>query len=244
MKLGKMEKAFLSIALAAGMAGGLAACNEIDGSLSVTRELRIANNTNDDDLDFCRRHPKDYYCRGVDTSTGTAVIAPGQYQASLNFPSEKELILKVEKSSADQKSPTSIHFAIPKDAKLPSYSGDVKLTAEQVGKPFDISGTVDTQESDTSDTSTIESCTITIQHELCEWVHDRDRNGHDNSHRECHTDYDTIYGRQEVTYHYHDSTKTVDLSLLTPKTTDTVARFTGSSSDSDKVYTYQGPCYP
>ena len=57
----------------------------------------------------------------------------------------------------------------------------------------------------------------------------------------CSTIWVTQYGNQNVTYHYQTTTRDLNASFV--QGAKTLGTYTGQSSDTQKIYTFQGQCY-
>ena len=72
-------------------------------------------------------------------------------------------------------------------------------------------------------------------------VHTPDFNGQPPHVPNCHTQWVTVWGNQTVTYHYQTTTR--DLSASFVQGDKTLGTYTGKSTETEKIYTYQGQCY-
>lgn len=56
----------------------------------------------------------------------------------------------------------------------------------------------------------------------------------------CHTQYVTMYGYRDVSFHYQTTTKNITASFMQGATD--LGDYQGSSSSNDKIYSFQGSC--
>lgn len=184
----------------------MAACDPISGQLKLSRGIDVNNS-------------------GLFGSYKTRVEA-GSYNASVEFSSRTDLLVKVRTAQGS----TKIWLKIPEGKDVASYSGPISLKARESGQSFDLVGQIDTQESDSSTTRTTESCTYTREKQVYKdgkWV----------------TETVSYPGTQEVEYHYHETDTSLSLQLRKPGTKERIGTFSGARNKSSKVYDYEGTCY-
>ena len=184
---------------------GLGACVSVPGQLNVQSEMSFI---------------------GED---GNVHLSPGQYDSTLKFKSKKELRLEIQNNNND------ITFNIPRGTTLPETRGNINLSAEQTGQPYDLSGSVDTQYDRSGPYTNLESCTYVVRQQVCQ----RNPQGE----RVCHYENVTVYGRRQVQFHYEYELKSFIANFLVPDQNTNIGQFHGSYRDSRTVYDYYGPCY-
>lgn len=210
----------------------LSACNAIEGSLEILKEITIVNNASDELIEFCRKHPDDYYCKDVDTENKTTILTVGHYSANLEFPESNKMKIVIFRRNQEN---TTLTFSLPRGVSIPEYNGEIYLRDEEVGQPYDVIGGVRTDISQSSLQRDIESCTYRTEEWVCRPDRRRDR-------RNC--GWEPVYrtGRREVEFFYRYTTKHYTIRLNTPDTPETLVNFGGVQNFSDKIYTYQGYC--
>lgn len=232
----------------------LTGCNSVQGTVDIARSFTYQNKASDSMIEFCRRNPSDFYCKGIDTSNKSVTFLPGRYSGKLSFQSKSDALLEIKGASGRNETST-LKFSLPKGQTFPRYEGDVSISSAQLGQAYDLKGTVHTVEGDSETTRTTESCIYYVKERVCTRVdfdpRDR-RDGHGPGRGRgpghggrpvCEWKDVARTGTQEVEYHYHTADTTFDVSLLTPNTSQQLARFYGHSVDTDKVYDYKGQCY-
>lgn len=219
----------------------LSACNSVRGTIEVYKSFTYTNKSSSEMISFCRSHPTDYYCKGVDTDNETVTVVPGSYGATLELASASQAFLTIDyKTKSGDK--TKLSFKMPNGQAFPRYQGDVSLSSAQTGQAYDMRGRVETEESDSSPTQSTESCTYTVQERVCRYENVTDRQGRTHREHRCCMEPVTYPGRQDVEYYYHTTTTDFNVGLYAPSSSDLLAAFKGRSTSHDKVYTYQGIC--
>lgn len=189
------------------------ACNPIHGQLKVSKSFNAVQ--------------KGFF------SNKAVKIAAGTYAAKVDFLSASKIAIKLD---VGQLASQSLELNIPQGKYVATYSGPISLSSKESGQPFDVKGTIHTEESRTGSTRAVESCSRTESRTICsDGPVARERRS------ECRTETITISGQQEVEYHYHDTQ--TDLSLKIISGGQQVGSFVGQRNSSDKVYDYQGACY-
>lgn len=237
----KNLKSALAISVFGLSALALTGCNTVQGTVDIARSFTYQNNASDSMIDFCRRNPSDFYCKGVDTTNKSVTFQPGRYSGKLSFQSKSDALLEIKGASGRNETST-LKFSLPNGQTFPRYEGDVSVSSSQLGQAYDLRGNVHTVESDSATTRTTESCIYYVKERVCTRVESgpRDRRG---SRPVCEWRDVPRSGTQEVEYHYHTADTTFDMSLFTPNTSQQLARFYGHSVDTDKVYDYKGQCW-
>lgn len=216
----------------------LNACNSVDGTLQILQSFSYVNNASDTMIGFCKTHPTDYYCKGIDTTNKSVTFVPGNYHARLDFPSHSQVNMTIDYKTASSNQAT-LSFKMPEGQTFPVASGDVYLSAAQIGQAYDMKGHVDSEYSDSAPQSGSESCSVPVTRTECRWEHNP--NGH-GGRRECRDVIEYRSGRKDVQYYYHETTTHFSLGLFAPNSSSNLAKFAGTTYDRDKIYTYEGPC--
>lgn len=157
-------------------------------------------------------------------------IPAGSYPAELEFKKKDRVELDVQLEGAED----DIRLHIPEDVHFPEYNGDIFLSSEDSGQPWDVEGEVETNTTRSDAYSARENCSYRARERICER-----RDGR----RHCWYEYVTRYGYKEVEYYNKYTRSNIGLDLIDPASQRLLANFKGYRSDSEKVYTFQGNCY-
>ena len=168
-------------------------------------------------------------------------ISAGEYDSSITMENKQTLLLTITKRG--QSKSTKVRFTIPKSTSLPTYRGELKLTAKEANQNYDLFAQVDT-EYDTLSTPVYEteSCTSESHRRVCREVCHVE-NGRQICRDNCVDETITHYGTREVEYHKDYTTQNFNIDILIPGTEEVVGTFSGKDINSNKVYDYQGRCY-
>lgn len=196
-------------------------CKPISGTLSLSEEITISNES---DRATCTPEDNRPSCIGPIEDS----LRAGEYSASVDFVSKTQVQIKVQTTRFTSKNVT---LNIPAGKNIPNYTGPISLSSRESGQPFNIGGRIETHESDSQTYRESESCTYTRSERVC------DRRGR------C--DYRTVTytGRQQVEYHFHYTNVLLNLNIVKLTDNSVIGKFDGRRDETDKVYTYQGPCY-
>ncbi|MES2854734.1 MAG: hypothetical protein V4692_02670 [Bdellovibrionota bacterium] len=190
----------------------LSACDEIGGTLSVSKPIVLKLK-----------------------KEKTLTLAPGSYKTSIEVDS-KDRQIEVEVKVGEKKQKTKI--VIPGSKPLPTRNGSLEMSAQELGQAFGLSGEVQTDVDYSSPTRAVESCTYTIQRRECETVIHPDG----RRERVCRIRDVSVSGRQNVEYHHQYTTVTAQMRFLNASSGKIDAQFDGSEHSSSKIYDYVGEC--
>lgn len=154
-------------------------------------------------------------------------IPIGNYGAVIDFGSKTDIKIEM-KANAYKETVTLLR---PKNFEFPA-NGDFVLTASQVNQSFDVKGSVKTTVWDSPPQRGNESCSYTAPVWVC---------SHDNSGRPyCHYENRSVWGYRFVEYYNRNTTR--DLAADLVESQRSLGRFTGTRTDSEKIYTYTSIC--
>jgi len=156
---------------------------------------------------------------------GFKSISAGEYKAEIKLKSKRKLRLEVNGNK--------FTFKIPRKVKIPTNNGTIKLTSSQVKQPYGINGSVQTEVERTATRYDWEQCSYQVPHTVCT-VDGRGR-------QQCHTQYNTFYGRRDVRYHTRIEDKTLEIDLIT-EGGKVMASFTGEETYRHRINEYTGVC--
>lgn len=225
-------------------------CKEISGTLNILQQTPVKITVEERDV-FCDIGPADDCIPNIVTKK--TKLREGIYsKAKIKFNSKKKVTLELKEG----KKIKTIEMKLPKGTKFPEHYGQLNLSAEEINQPFDLYAVVDTDIQKSETHFSHESCSYKVKERVCERVQvgevckerKRGRNAgkvvcRPKMKRVCQNKWVTHYGQQEVEYHYTYTTTTVDVDLLRPQSDHRYGQFSGSETDTDKVYEYKGRCY-
>ena len=215
----------------------LAGCNGLEGILSIQGPLSIVVKKG----------------QAVPLNPGSSVRATIEVEKD-----GREIDIKFKDSMGKDR---KAELKLPPGVQVPQYSGTFSVLGSQVGQPFNLSGSIDTQVDESPRYRTRESCTETDRELVCYWVerpvpgpgpgpgphpgHGHPGHGGGGIHREqvCEWRLVTLYGDREVEYHNRITTVRGLADFTDPSSNMLLATFSGSNSRSEKIYDYVGPCF-
>jgi hypothetical protein len=182
-------------------------------------------------------------CRKSEKSDekNTVRVPVGLHRAKVN-PGKKEIVIKIMKEGS-KKALQEFKIKVPKGSNLPKYSGEISISAAEAGKSFGLKGNVETDESNTDSSRSIESCNYTVDQRVCRGQQYTDSEGMIYYERECRNKYRTVYGNQDVEYYYHLTNKVLNMELIDGKSNEPIGSYEGAWNDSDKIYTFKAVCF-
>ncbi len=153
-------------------------------------------------------------------------LAAGQYNAKIEI-EDKDIDIKVKDLLA-------VKFKIPKSIPLPKNGGKMLVPSALTGQPYDLAADVVMDISRSSTTDAYESCTDTVYYEDCSCSADGQIT--------CQERSIGLSAEMPVSYYLEYTTRDIIVDVVQPATNKSVARFKGSRTDSEKIYTYKGMC--
>lgn len=218
------QKLFFSMLFLLGT-GLFSSCREVAGQLDVVENLQITTKKSDS---WC--NPENVWENCEEEKILTLI--PNSYEASLDVQSKNEALLKIKVNSKDE----SVLLKLPKGKEIPERSGAFSATAGELRQAWDLSGVVDTQQSQSQIYRERERCEYEIQRRVCTPY------GPPNYGEYCRIESILYPGFQHVEYYYKIQDKTILINLLRPQTSYSLAQWTGRVRYTDKIYTHKGIC--
>lgn len=158
-------------------------------------------------------------------------IPMGTYKAKLKMsPKKNKIVLKVKLDGNVQK----VKFKIPEGTSVPRGNGELRLTAAQVGQPYDILGKISTKVANSPNRSGYEQCSYNISRRFCHI----NRNGH----RVCYGTNSRIYGQRWVEFFVKTTDQTYELSLFEKEQLAALAMFNGGHRSVERIILNSSPC--
>lgn len=184
-------------------------------------------------------------------------VQPGTYRGEVKIQSKKKIKLEVELPQGK----STFVFKTADNLKEMRAGQRIKIASSVSGQPYNVDGLYDVDYDQTDDTHTTESCTYyTTEYrcqdvrvpEVCDTVTECDPHNPNQCatrstcrgggyRTECGNVQVSHSGSQEVSYNYSTTTERVTLKLITAGG-NVAGTFRGSSSDSDKHYSYRSEC--
>lgn len=190
-------------------------CVNLDGQLDVKQVMTAKIKSG-----FLNRKTKDVQ------------IQPDLYRAELKINGDKNFTLKLE-----GRNKLLIPIKSKNDFKAPS-NGRVAISHNDINQPFDISGAIATDVSNSGQINQLEDCTWTVTENHCKKICDTVN----SCHVECRDVQITVHGRREVEFHFRTTHRDVNMDLLRAGTAEILASFHGTNNDVDRVNDFIGAC--
>ncbi|MGZ3807770.1 MAG: hypothetical protein ACXVCE_06775 [Bacteriovorax sp.] len=159
-------------------------------------------------------------------------IAPDLYRAELKINSDKSYTLKL--SGREE---LIVPLKSEKDLNVPT-NGRVFISHNDINQPFDISGNISTDISESSRIDAIEDCSRTVTENHCSKICET----RDSCHIDCRDEQVTINGRHEVSYHYRTTQRDLAIDFLKQDKPEVLASFHGTDTQTDRITDYEGLC--
>lgn len=151
----------------------------------------------------------------------------GEFEAKVKLKSKKKIKLVINDKS--------FIFSVPKGTRFPTDNGEIRLSSSDVKQAYDVFGVVKTSVEHGRVVRDRESCSWDEPYTVCETD--------DEGNRTCRTEYRTIHGWKDVSYHIDITDKDLAVDLLEPGTDSISGKFLGHERYARKVYDYEGRCY-
>jgi len=200
------------------------ACDPIRGQLRVDRAFSAKKETRNN---FCTGD--NYPCDQATSETIT--VQPGSYS------------MKVEQFGRNQvniylkaKHELTLPLSLPSHKEIPD-TGSITLSSQESGQPFDLVAQTQTDVSETEPTRDVESCEIRRVERVC-GIKPGGVDGKPNY--QCWDQTYVTPGSKDVEYFYRTTTQNMQAQIVDRGSQ--IASFSGSRTDTDKIYLYEGPC--
>lgn len=200
---------------------GLIGCDPVEGDLVVKESLQIKKVV----------EPCNDYSANCFNQEERQTIEPGGYDMKMDVESKKVLSLAISKKWALYK----LELKIPDSKYIPS-TGELSLSSNESGQPFDFKMKSQTDVSETAIQQGSESCTESIQTEVCYVVPGTPPR------QKCELKWVTAKGMQYVEFYYRTTQQRVSAVFSKISSDQVLASYDGSRSDSQKIYTRKDRC--
>lgn len=159
-------------------------------------------------------------------------IQPDLYMAELKINSDRSFTLKL-----DGHDRILIPIKSEKGLNVPS-NGRVFISHTDINQPFDISGMISTDVSESDHQRAIEECTYTVTENHCQKICE--------SEKSCHIDCKDVpvelHGHREVEFHYETIHRDLAMDLLKQEKGEVLASFHGTDTETSRISDYQSVC--
>lgn len=166
----------------------------------------------------------------LESTKGKVTIDAGHHDAKLKWKSKEKIRLTLTEGKNKK-----IDFSVPKDVRIPQRRGQMTLTAQQSGQPYDLFANLDTHTRRSPTRYDRESCTQTRRITRC--------TTNPQGERKCWEETVTYHGHREIRYHYVYTLKGLIVELKAPSSEEILAKFDGTDESSHKVTEYESPCH-
>ena len=211
----------------------LCSCKDLTGSLSVSEVISLKSDQRD-----------------------TIQVQPGTYSGAIKVNSKKKINLELSLPNGK----STFIFKTSQNLKDLKSGDRIQVSAATSGQPYDIDGVylVNTSSSDSQRSN--ESCTYTTQEyrcrnettpQVCQIVKECDPNNAaqcqerkvctgGESRQVCGNESVSHQGQHDVEFYTTTTTESVQLQLISEQRS--LSQFSGSDSESNKHYSFQGIC--
>lgn len=181
----------------------------------------------------------------LNLKTKNIELAPGSYRSDLKINSDKSFTLKLRADKEDDKD-ILIPLKSEKAFNLPA-NGVFTIGGSEIEQPFDLSGTINTEISNSSNTREFENCSFSRTERHCEKVcHTtpvaEGRRPVTRCDIVCRDVLVTIQGQRLVEYHYRYTHRNIDVAFLSANSANRLATFSARGTESDRINDYTGEC--
>lgn len=159
-------------------------------------------------------------------------IEPDLYEAQLKINSDKSFTLKLE-----GRDKILIPLKSEKDLNLPS-NGRVFISHADINQPFDISGLITTDITNSEINHSIEECTFTVTENHCKKICESEQ----SCRIECKEESVQMQGHREVDYHFQTIHRDLAMDLLKQDKGEVLASFHGTDVETNRITDYTGVC--
>lgn len=164
-----------------------------------------------------------------------AELETGGYSMKIDTESNKRLLIDISKKWDTKR----IELILPDSKHLPA-NGELKLSAQESGQPFDFEIQMQTSVSNSEIQNSIESCSERVQTEVCFVVP-----GSSSAHspvKKCEIKTIDAKGQKYVEFYYRTISEQAQALFLKEGTEHELAVYKGSRYSSDKIYTRVDRC--
>jgi len=159
-------------------------------------------------------------------------IQPDLYSAELKMNGDKNFTLKLE-----GREKILIPIKSSKNLNVPA-NGRIFISNTDISQPFDVSGNISTQITNSDWINDVVNCTYTVTENHCTKVCEKP----DACSIECKDVSVSLNGRQELTYHYRTTHRDLNINFLKVDKGEVLASFHGTNTDVDQITDYRGIC--
>lgn len=159
-------------------------------------------------------------------------IEPDLYEAKLKVNSDKSFTLKLE-----GRENILIPLRSEKDLNVPK-NGRVFISHADINQPFDVSGFISTDVSETERQRAIEDCSVTVTENHCKKICENEH----SCKVECKDEQVQLKGHHLVEFHYQTIHRDLSMDLLKQEKAEVLASFHGTDTETFRVTDFEGRC--
>lgn len=164
-----------------------------------------------------------------------AEITADRYTMKMDTESHNRLIINISKSW----NTTRLELTLPEGKRLPN-NGDLNLSANESGQPFDFKISMQTTVTDSETHRGNESCTERVQTEVCHIVPGTNAGGAPA--QKCEMKTVAAKGEKYVEYYFRNVSEKAESLFLKENSSIVVGVYKGSRHNSNKIYTRTDRC--
>lgn len=159
-------------------------------------------------------------------------IQPDLYQAQLKVNSDKSFTLKLE-----GREKILIPLKSEKDLNIPR-NGRVFISHSEINQPFDVSGFITTDITNSERQSAIEECSVTVTENHCKKICESEH----SCKIECKDEQVQLKGHHHVEFHYQTIHRDLAMELLKQDKGEVLASFHGTDTETSRITDFEGRC--
>lgn len=150
-------------------------------------------------------------------------VPAGEYKMELRVKSNDRFKLVIDGIDKDIKIKTKKGIDIP-------ANGTAFFSAADLGQKYDMQIEMNTKQNRSERRRRWESCSYTVPRTICD------------SHGNCTTHYDTVYGHRDVEYYVVTTLRRAKMQMLLANSNVEAAAFAGNDRDAHEVTTWETSC--
>lgn len=159
-------------------------------------------------------------------------IEPDIYRAELKVNGSDSFTLKLE-----GREKILVPIKSEKDLRIPD-NGIVRISAQDIGQPFDLRGNIATEVEHSPSTEAIEECSFTVTENRCQKICEKV----DACKIECKDVQITLQGQHLVRYHFRTIHRDLSVDFLKTDKPEVLATFNGTDTQVDRIIDFSGQC--
>ena len=168
----------------------------------------------------------------LNLKTTLVTVQPSLYSAHFKMNGDKSYTLKLE-----GRDNLSIPIKSKNNLNVPS-NGRVAISHNDIDQPFDMTGEISTDVSESQRIDTIETCSWTVTENHCQKICDKP----DHCDIVCKDVQVTLNGHHEVSFHDETIRRDLSVSFLKQDSSEIMASFRGDDTEVNRITDFSGVC--